>query len=62
MTLERSKPKNAFRRVERWVVGLVMGVIAFVLERVVLRSIKKTGSAAKADPTPIQSTGSDISA
>ena len=37
------KPKG-FRRVERWGVGIVMGVIAWVLEKVVMRSVKnKTG-------------------
>jgi hypothetical protein len=31
------------RRIERWVVGLVMALIAFVLEKMVLRSIRKAG-------------------
>jgi hypothetical protein len=29
------------RRVERWFVGVVMGITAFILERVVMRSVKK---------------------
>lgn len=46
------KPKG-FRRVERWGVGIVMGVIAFVLERVVMRSVKKKGGgAASTEPAP----------
>ena len=42
----RSKKPKGLRRVERWVVGLAMGVIAFVLEKAVMRSVKKGGGAA----------------
>jgi len=55
------KPKG-FRRVERWGVGIVMGVIAFVLEKVVMRSVKKkSGAAASAEPgsTTITSKGGE---
>lgn len=41
MTVERSRPKSILRRIERWMVGVVMAVIAFVLEKMVLRSIRK---------------------
>jgi hypothetical protein len=43
VTVERRKPKTLLRKVERWMVGLVMAVIAFVLEKMVLRSIRKAG-------------------
>jgi hypothetical protein len=43
VTVERSRPKSIWRRIERWAVGLVMAVIAFVLEKMVLRSIRKGG-------------------
>jgi hypothetical protein len=43
VTLERSRPRSIWRRIERWAVGLVMAVIAFVLEKMVLRSIRKAG-------------------
>ena len=43
MTLERRKPKSVWRRIERWMVGVVMAMIAFVLERMVLRSVRKAG-------------------
>ncbi|HEV8564730.1 MAG TPA: hypothetical protein VGR41_07430 [Actinomycetota bacterium] len=33
-----------FRRLERWMMGVVMGVLAFVIEKAVLRSIKKGGA------------------
>lgn len=64
MRVERTRPKNAFRRVERWLVGLVMGAIAFVLERAVLRSIRK----GRTEPKPVSpgeplatSRGTDLS-
>ena len=41
MTVERSKPKTLWRKIERWMVGVVMAVIAFVIERMVLRSIRR---------------------
>ena len=43
MTLERSRPKSIWRRIERWMVGVVMAMIAFVLEKMVLRSVRKAG-------------------
>ena len=43
MTIERTKPKSVWRKIERWMVGLVMAMIAFVLEKMVLRSIRKAG-------------------
>jgi len=43
VTVERSRPRSLLRRIERWAVGLVMAVIAFVLEKMVLRSIRKAG-------------------
>ncbi len=52
--------RSAFRRFERVLIGLVMGVIAFVLEKVVLRSIKK-GKHASTEPM-VTSRGGEISA
>jgi hypothetical protein len=45
---DRPKPKG-FRRLERWTMGVIMGVVAFVLEKVVMRSIRKEGGK---EPTP----------
>ncbi len=39
-----AKPKTLFRRLERWFVGFVMTVMAFVLEKMVMRSVKRSGS------------------
>jgi hypothetical protein len=56
----RSKKPKGFRRVERWAVGLAMGAIAFVLEKVVMRSVKKGGgSSVEPAPTTITSKGGD---
>jgi hypothetical protein len=53
------KPKG-LRRLERWIVGLAMGVIAFVLEKAVMRSVKKGGGAAPAvEPTTITAKGGE---
>ena len=43
MTLERSRPRSVWRKIERWMVGVVMAMIAFVLEKMVLRSVRKAG-------------------
>jgi hypothetical protein len=47
------KPPRGLRRVERWLVGVLMGITAFVLEKVVMRSVKKTAPEAV---TPTAST------
>ena len=49
MTIERTKPKNVWRKIERWMVGLVMAMIAFVLEKMVLRSVRKAGKPGKSE-------------
>jgi hypothetical protein len=36
-----SQGRSPFRRVERWLVGIFMAVLVFVLERLVMRQIKK---------------------
>ena len=42
------RPRSIFRRAERWVVGLVMTVLVFVLERLVIRQIEKKERAMEA--------------
>lgn len=54
---------RGIRRAERWVVGIVMAVFAFVIERVVLRSIRKGETKARpTEGTPLTASGSDVSA
>ena len=56
----RSKKPKGLRRVERWFVGLAMGVIAFVLEKAVMRSVKRGGGSTPAPaPTTITSKGAE---
>jgi hypothetical protein len=59
----RSTPKaKGFRRVERWGVGVVMGIVAFVLERVVMRSVRKGGKQISVEPevTTLRSKGGAV--
>ena len=51
MTVERTRPKNLWRRIERWLVGIAMGVMAFVLEKAILRAVKK----GEVEPAPEES-------
>jgi hypothetical protein len=47
--------------VERWVVGLVLALVAFILERVVLRAVRKEGKAPDVDAaTTFTSKGGDV--
>jgi hypothetical protein len=36
-----SGPRSPLRRFERWLVGVFMAILVFVLERLVMRQIKK---------------------
>ncbi len=55
------RPRTLPRRLERWMMGVVMGVGAFFIEKLVMRSIRKGGGSAKPDAgTPMQSRGSSI--
>ena len=62
MTVERSKPKSVWRKIERWMVGLVMSMIAFVIERMVLRSVRKAGKTKSKEElhTTLTSKGGDV--
>ena len=62
MTGARSTPKpTGIRRVERWLVGLAMAVVAFILERLVMRSVKRSGDAkGQLPPTTVTSKGGEV--
>jgi hypothetical protein len=61
MTSITPPPRSVFRRIERVMVGVVMGVGAFFIEKLVMRSIRKSGGSAKPDAgTPMQSKGARI--
>jgi hypothetical protein len=56
-----NRRSNPFRRIERWGVGLILGVVAFFLERAVVRSIRRGETKAKpSQPTALKGMGSDI--
>jgi hypothetical protein len=42
-----AKKRSVFRRAERWAVGVAMGVMAYILEKAVLRSVRKGNVEAK---------------
>jgi hypothetical protein len=47
--------------VERWLVGLAMAVVAFILERLVMRSVKRSGDAkGQSPPTTVTSKGGEV--
>jgi hypothetical protein len=62
VTGARSTPKpTGIRRVERWLVGLAMAVVAFILERLVMRSVKRSGDAkGQPPPTTVTSKGGEV--
>lgn len=46
-------PKGSFtKKMERWLVGMAMTVIAYVIEKAVLRSIKRSGKKSSALNNP----------
>ncbi len=58
---ETPKPKG-IRRLERWSVGIGMAVAAFILERIVMRSVKKKRGSVEQEPPPttVTSVGSEV--
>ena len=52
------KPPKGIRRLERWIVGVAMGIIAFLLERIVMRSVKK--KVPEPVPTTLTSKGGEV--
>ena len=52
------KPPKGIRRLERWIVGIAMGIIAFFLERIVMRSVKK--KVPEPVPTTLTSKGGEV--
>ncbi len=44
------RPRNLFRRLERAFVGFLMAIMAFVLEKIVVRGIRKEGGGPRPAP------------
>lgn len=59
--MTRTASPTGFRRVERWIVGVAMSVVAFVLEKAVMRSVRKEGRASTdPSPTTLTSKGGEV--
>jgi hypothetical protein len=59
--MTRTASPTGFRRVERWIVGVAMAVVAFVLEKVVMRSVRREGRAStEPSPTTLISKGGEV--
>ena len=43
MTLRATARPTGFRRFERWMIGVLFAVMAFVLEKFVMRSVRRKG-------------------
>ncbi len=55
------KPKTLFRRFERFAVGAVMTVMALVLERLVMRAIRRGGDGpVEAPASTMQTSGAEV--
>ena len=63
MTVEVHRPKTLFRRIERALVGFAMAIVALILERVVMKTVKKEGGTVKDAPGKVvTSKGGDVQA
>ncbi len=61
MTTRTTARPRGFRRFERWLIGVVFAVMAFVLEKVVMRSVRKRGVDGPAeDATTVVSKGGEV--
>jgi hypothetical protein len=55
------KPPKGMRKIERWFVGVAMGITAFVLEKLVMRSVnKKEPDAVVATASTLTSKGGEV--
>ena len=51
---------SAWRRVERFMLGIVFGIAAWIIERRVLKAIKRKSGAAPAKPTSLSESVSEL--
>jgi hypothetical protein len=54
-----SQGRSPFRRFERWLVGVFMAMLVFVLERLVMRQIKKKEQARSESTTAAVTVGEE---
>jgi hypothetical protein len=62
MTPRETPKAKGIRRFERWLVGIAMAVVALVLERIVMRSVRKKHGSSTSDqpPTTVTSKGAEV--
>jgi hypothetical protein len=53
------RPRSLLRRAERWIVGVGMAVLVFVLERLVIRQIEKKERAREISPPTAVTVGEE---
>jgi len=53
-------PVKGIRRLERWFLGVLMAIVAFALEKIVLRSVKKKHPETEATASTLTSKGGDV--
>lgn len=51
---------TVWRKVERFMLGIVFGIAAWIIERRVLKAIKRKGGAAPAKATPLSESVSEV--
>jgi hypothetical protein len=51
---------SVWRKIERLSLGFVFGIAAWIIERRVLKAIKRKGGAAPAKPTPLSESVSEL--
>jgi hypothetical protein len=60
MTARTTARPKGFRRFERWLVGLAFAVMAYVLEKVVMRSVRKKGASEPEEVMTMISKDADV--
>jgi hypothetical protein len=63
MSADVHRPKTFIRRVERAMVGFTMAIVALILERVVMKTVRKEGGTMKDAPGKVvTSKGGEVDA
>ncbi|MEA2555001.1 MAG: hypothetical protein QOI60_332 [Actinomycetota bacterium] len=63
MSVDVHRPKTLTRRVERAIVGFTMAIVALILERVVMKTVRKEGGTMKDAPGKVvTSKGGEVDA
>jgi hypothetical protein len=63
MSAQVHRPKTFIRRVERMIVGFTMAIVALILERVVMKTVRNEGGTMKDAPGKVvTSKGGEVDA